>query len=416
MKLRNFYDYQWKLLAPFFSKGSGSSDVKHYLLREEHILPFVECAEVPGEEGDKAGGYGKVSMVQIHPDHHNFEDPELCSRGFAIKQQIYESDTAIFQTEINVLKKLGGGRGHPHIVSLLATFEQFKKLNLIFHRAQGDLFAYWSDSTDPFVCNYENIKWLAEQCSGLAEGLLRLHKHLTFTKYQIDKLEPAPRAASAPILQQQLASDNGKHVTFNSRRGSLNAGAPVFLQAAFEPAKEQIEKQNFSNFPDGKYVKQYGRHGDINPGNILWYDNGNGTPGALRGTLKIADFGQAELNSLKSRTRQRSVANTLTYRPPESDRGLDRTRPVIRQTYDIWCLACVYLEFLTWFLGGDQLLQRFVKIRLAPDFFQNNMSTDTFFQVTRDARGDTYQVVIKDKVTQVSTPSMPRNDLANQEI
>lgn len=148
-------------------------------------------------------------------------------------------------------------------------------------------------------------------------------------------------------------------------------------------------------------MKQYGRHGDINPGNILWYDDSNAAPGALRGTLKIADFGQAELNSLKSRTRPRSVANTLTYRPPECDRALDRTRNMIRQTYDMWCLGCVYLEFLTWFLGGDKLLQRFVKVRMTPDFFQNKQYTDTFFQVVMSSKKGEYEVVVKKEVIKV---------------
>lgn len=191
VKLRNFYEYQWKLLAPFFSK-TGKGEVKHYPLREDHILPFVECNGVSEEDSEKSGGYGKVSMVQIHPDHHDFEDPKLSSKGFAVKQQLYEGDTAVFQTEIDVLKKFSGGRGHAHIVSLLATFEQFRRLNLIFYRAQGDLFAYWSDSVDAPARNHSNIKWLSKQCAGLADGLLRLHRHLTFTKHRTDPHDAAP--------------------------------------------------------------------------------------------------------------------------------------------------------------------------------------------------------------------------------
>ncbi|KAL1651715.1 hypothetical protein SLS61_005378 [Didymella pomorum] len=197
---RNFFDYQWKLLAPFFSKGSGQGEVKHYLLRDEHILPFLDCTDVLEEDSDKVGGYGKVSMVQIHPDHHNFDDEGLGSRGFAIKQQVYDCDTAVFQTEIDILKKFSGGRGHPHIVSLLATFEQFKKLHLIFHRAQGDLFAFWSDSQEAPTCDHDNVKWLAEQCKGLADGLLRLHRHLTFTQYQSDREAPIPPASLGKLL------------------------------------------------------------------------------------------------------------------------------------------------------------------------------------------------------------------------
>jgi serine/threonine protein kinase len=146
--------------------------------------------------------------------------------------------------------------------------------------------------------------------------------------------------------------------------------------------------------------RQYGRHGDINPGNILWYNDGKGDSGVLKGTLKIADFGQAELNSLKSRTKPRDVANTLTYRPPESDK-LSNKQPLIRQTYDMWCLGCVFLEFVTWMLGGDELQEKFTSLRESEDFFQNFATTDTFFQVVRIAETSRLEVMVKEAVTHV---------------
>jgi hypothetical protein len=148
--------------------------------------------------------------------------------------------------------------------------------------------------------------------------------------------------------------------------------------------------------------KQYGRHGDINPGNILWYDDTDGKPCELTGTLKIADFGQAELNTLKSKTKERHVANTLTYRPPECDQGQDQIPPTIRQTYDMWCLGCVYLEFLTWFLGGSLLLTEFVQSRMTPDLYQNNMKTDAFFQAIRIPGEDSVEFMVKRAVLRVS--------------
>jgi serine/threonine protein kinase len=147
--------------------------------------------------------------------------------------------------------------------------------------------------------------------------------------------------------------------------------------------------------------KRYGRHGDINPGNILWYDDTKCGAETLSGTLKLADFGQAEVNSLKSRTKPRSVANTLTYRPPECDRLVEQVRPTIRQTYDIWCLGCVYLEFVTWMLGGDLLLRNFISFRTTEDYFQNNSLTDTFFQVVRNHKTDLLEVAVKEAVIEV---------------
>lgn len=155
-------------------------------------------------------------------------------------------------------------------------------------------------------------------------------------------------------------------------------------------------RRDYTDTPE----RQYGRHGDINPGNILWYNDSADEPGSLKGTLKIADFGQAELNSLKSRTKPRDVANTLTYRPPECDTLAPSRKPLIRQTYDMWCLGCVFLEFVAWMLGGDELQERFTTMRESADFFQNHATTDTFFQVKRNEEGR-LEVTVKGTVTQV---------------
>lgn len=144
--------------------------------------------------------------------------------------------------------------------------------------------------------------------------------------------------------------------------------------------------------------KKYGRHGDINPGNILYYNDTGDRLQDFSGTLKLADFGQAELNTLLSKTKPRSVANTMTYRPPECD----LSPKIIRQSYDIWCLGCVYLEFITWLFGGQKLLQKFTKLRSTPDVFQNNLHTDTFFQVIRSPQSGQPEVMIKKEVTHVS--------------
>ena len=74
-------------------------------------------------------------MVRIHQDHHGFPDKKLCDRGFAIKQQLYASDRDAFEREIAILKLFRAERSHKHIVSLLATYEQFRKFHLIFYRA-----------------------------------------------------------------------------------------------------------------------------------------------------------------------------------------------------------------------------------------------------------------------------------------
>jgi serine/threonine protein kinase len=153
-----------------------------------------------------------------------------------------------------------------------------------------------------------------------------------------------------------------------------------------------------SDKEDDSHAKKYGRHGDITPANILWFDDGTDGDDNLTGTLKLADFGQAELNSALSRTQPKSVANTMTYRPPECDL---QPKP-IRQSYDIWCLGCVFLEFAAWMLGGERLLTEFGIRRVTHDLLQH-MATDTFFQFTTNPLTSNPEVVVKSAVTDVSS-------------
>lgn len=71
---RKFYDNQWRLLSPYFDRAPDGS-VGLYELDEQSIMPWIDMGEekkgsfVPAEN---YGGFGKVTQVTIHPDHHNF--------------------------------------------------------------------------------------------------------------------------------------------------------------------------------------------------------------------------------------------------------------------------------------------------------------------------------------------------------
>lgn len=151
---------------------------------------------------------------------------------------------------------------------------------------------------------------------------------------------------------------------------------------------------------------KYGRHGDINPQNILWFANDKGSLREswkrLRGDLKIADFGAAEMNSRWSKTGDRDVANTMTYRPPECD-SADRT---IRQSFDIWCLGCVFLEFVTWTIGGAGLVDTFAKKRRSRDPAYSNDVTDTYFELLCNPSIGKTEAKIKVSVFQVCLTTM----------
>ncbi|KAF4337520.1 hypothetical protein FBEOM_8618 [Fusarium beomiforme] len=89
-----------------------------------------------------------------------------------------------------------------------------------------------------------------------------------------------------------------------------------------------------------------GRHGDIKPKNILFFNDTIDSGGRL----VVADFTLMRFHSPDTvYTRIKDVNYSQTYRPPEKA-ALDGSQ--VTQKYDIWTLGCVFLEFITWHLLG----------------------------------------------------------------
>lgn len=63
-----FEQYQWKLLAPSFERGGGKN-IRHQSFDSSVILPFTKRSQ-----HSKSGGFGEVTKVRIHQDHHNFKN------------------------------------------------------------------------------------------------------------------------------------------------------------------------------------------------------------------------------------------------------------------------------------------------------------------------------------------------------
>lgn len=148
----------------------------------------------------------------------------------------------------------------------------------------------------------------------------------------------------------------------------------------------KIHKHESSN---GFHAIRYGTHGDLTPMNILWFQDADG------GVLKIADFGHSKYSDSYSKTyRSKSgVATTMSYRAPEHDVGR------LGQSADIWTLACIYLEFITWLLGGNELVQDFRTRRQARDRMYY-MDSQTFFELAESANADG-QIILTAKVKTV---------------
>ncbi|KAL1882794.1 hypothetical protein Daus18300_000432 [Diaporthe australafricana] len=343
-----FEEWQWTTIAPFFRHGQRK-DVQHLELQDQAALPFVQDSRFTANKSayqrlEFEGGFSNVFKVDIHPDHHDFFESTVPGRSFAIKC-LLSRDQAEFKREVDTLKKFSDD-SHPHLVSLLATYEQFGKFYLIFPWAEADLQGYWK--MNPFsTMDREGALWLAEQCSGIAHGLTKIH-------------------------------------CYETMRRTNSMGPEPSMKSSTRPADEWL-----------RFRKQlFGRHGDIKPENILWYRDPNNKD--ERGVLKISDFGLTEFSTRHSQCYKRNshIAHSPSYRPPECD----LEGAVVGQSYDIWTLGCLYLELITWQLGGAALLRTFRQRRTIRDPMQL-MSTDTFFEIVRCERTNTVGSMVKREVT-----------------
>ncbi|KAK0724446.1 hypothetical protein B0H67DRAFT_482728 [Lasiosphaeris hirsuta] len=347
-QMRNFEDWQWTTLAPFFARSKERKEICHYPLQDRVILPFRIDSKQDDVNQELLGGGGRVFKAFIHPDHHNFhgffkcprastpdesDEPPKCICVFAIKC-LHSQDKKTFKKEVDMLKRFSNN-AHPHLISLLATYEQKGAFFLIFPRAEDDLQAYWKKTAPPTSTDSDGVCWVAEQCLGIAKGVLKIHE--------------------------------------------------------YESSNSQLHPLNMD--------RVVGHHGDIKPENVLWFRETDTHDHTGRGTLKLSDFGLADFSSRQTASRpfHSSISVTCNYRAPECD--LNNQGGKGRQ-YDMWTLGCLYLEFLTWLVGGSALLQEFTRARLSVDTAWFGIMTDTFFQLEKsDTTGEPYAVV-KPSVTE----------------
>lgn len=143
-------------------------------------------------------------------------------------------------------------------------------------------------------------------------------------------------------------------------------------------------------------AEEYGRHGDLKPENILLFESLKDP----QGILVVADLGLSTINSILSKTQTNSRTQaTPRYKPPECNiRGAK-----IRQSYDIWTLGCLLLEWMCWVVEGENKRTDFMYNLFAP--FPSRSQADMFFDMLRPADGK-HDAVVKPQVLEVSTSMM----------
>ncbi|KAK3381871.1 kinase-like domain-containing protein [Podospora didyma] len=248
----------------------------------------------------RKGGFGEVFKASLHQQYHLA--PIDNDRQLPAKFAVKKLTKATKEQFEREADILRrlGSAHHPHIIKLLATFSHQSDYYFVFPWAEYNLREFWKHTTI----------WQNQSLSSSAYAIWMTN-------------QCAGLADSLDIIHGEWA--NG----FQSR---------------------------------GR--ERSGRHGDLKPGNILWFRESNTSDSADSGLghLVISDFGLGRLQSTSFKLVNDSAAKipcTPTYRAPEYDLP-PRSKP-LSSTYDIWSLGCVLLEFITWFLDGHEGTERFNK-------------------------------------------------------
>ncbi|ROV89857.1 hypothetical protein VMCG_09505 [Cytospora schulzeri] len=328
-----FFQNQWRVQAPVFLKaGQGLDSHPVHRLENDVVFPWTEYER-------EYDGNSEVARIKIHKAHCQFGAP--CeNRSFALKSlkplNNWKVQTdAGFRLEVKALLKV---KPRSHLeVDLLTTFEHQERYHLLFRWADGgNLDELWRQQHPRPAFTYKWVCWLAQQCQGLAYGLEGVH---------------------------------------NTNMTAEDAGA--FSSLGTPPTSAHIVGSGPSvEDNDGK---DYGRHGDIKPQNILWFKQDDNSFDL--GNLKLSDFGLTDFHrALTTKVDPKGVRATPTYSAPERETDEKLSRP-----FDIWSLGCIFLEFVTWLLRSVEGLDEFTSERSRDGGSRDpRFSLDNFYRIIRE--------------------------------
>lgn len=259
------------------------------------------------DDVERRGGFSTVKHVKIDEQHHEFGDYPLGDGTFAVKCLDETASESVFRAEVATLERFTseGRADREH------TREHLVSLLVTFRQAgRYSLLFHWAPLdlirlwNSPKSPNDANLTWFLGQCCGIARGVHQIHEY-----------------------QSSSESEGTTTLRVNDRR--------------------------------------YGRHTDIKPQNLLVFQKRDGSNDY--GTIQLTDFGLCEFRGVNSRSNIPQAAllgGTPTYSPPEAYMPGAK----ISRSYDIWSLGCVFLEFISWYLGGQPDVDAFIQARLtAPD-------------------------------------------------
>ena len=278
---------------------------------------------------------------------------------------------------------------HDNIVRMICAFQQDGNYCLVFELADGGNLQQLQDkhidsqlsSSDPPKTR-ELLYDVLQQVYGLAGATKEMHGIAEARARRSSSPGRGPNSAPADY--------SGESADESSVAGTSNIGFPASSNAiddkdagqrltvpsidvtgpeedagrAIETKVSDMEGgpmpgiQHQSTVLFGPNTDENWRHGDIKPANILVF----AVAGLLCGKWKLADFGRAKRNTLRTelrRTHETELFRTKAFEPP--DLYVPEGHSVlISRRFDIWSLGCVYLGLITSLLYGTKVQQDFM--------------------------------------------------------
>ena len=148
------------------------------------------------------------------------------------------------------------------------------------------------------------------------------------------------------------------------------------------------EMKEFEFAYGGQNQLIYSYHHDIKPANILVFEHVKG----MNPVFKLGDFGAARSHTMSKTQDEMSqqsshLRGTITYWGPEYSGR--KSRP-----FDIWALACVYLELMIWFILKDEL-EVFHANRIQSSHTTLGVKNDFYWTRVNESHAELNPAVIK---------------------
>ncbi|KAF3798440.1 hypothetical protein GCG54_00013180 [Colletotrichum gloeosporioides] len=189
MRVRNFYQHQWKFLAPIFTR-----DHFHHILPVDVVLPFVWVNNVV-----KGGRFSSVYEVEVHRSHLERLDARAdgTSARVAVKEILTtDNDEDLrqeiemnFHLEANALSDIASLQ-HDHIIERIAAISLDARHYFMFQWADGgNLREFWKENPRPDITP-AIVRQSISELRGLADALTALHHFKGEGNYRHGDLKP----------------------------------------------------------------------------------------------------------------------------------------------------------------------------------------------------------------------------------